>query len=250
MDALNILAHETEKFGIVTVIDATVYDLASGEAILELDTLKVANFSTEMQEKIITGGQANDQLIIYNHSRTATLDLQDAIASMSSLEFLWGTDLVTSGVTEHKKEEAIAVTETTGSFDLSNGAVAGTKITITDGTLREVITAVDGITQTSLTFVAAEVVTVWYEMLADVQKALTLSSSSFASNVKIVGKTFLIDKADGSKKYAELVIHNYKLNPSFALAFDAAGDASVFDFSGTALIDSDGDVITLKYLTA
>ena len=46
MDGLNILEHHAEKFGVVTVIDAVIYDLATGAAILELETLKVANFAT------------------------------------------------------------------------------------------------------------------------------------------------------------------------------------------------------------
>jgi len=259
MDALNILAHQTGKFGIVTVIDATIYDM-DGQAILELDTLKVANFATEAQEKVITGGKANDQLIIYNHSRTATLDLQDAVASMSSLGFLWGTDLIPAGaVTEHVKDTA---SMTSGIITMpTDTAVAATKVTVTDGTLNGTFIASGSATEdlTSIEVLDTEgdavvfdavtaTVTIWYEKLNANATALTLSSSGFAPNVKIVGKTFLIDQATGAQKFAELVIHNYKLNPSFALAFDAAGDASVFDFSGTALVDSNGDIVTIKYL--
>jgi hypothetical protein len=250
MDALNILKHHAEKFGVVTVIDATIYDLATGGAILELDTLKVANFATEVQEKVITGGQANDQLIIYNHSRTATLDLQDAIASMSSLEYLWGTGRVvhaTDEINEHTKGDFTYVALDTLA-DLVSGYVEETVATLYNQTTEA--TEILSLGASVPTASADDVITVWYEKSAAVgAQALTLSSSSFAANVKVVGKTFFIDKITGAKKYAELVIHKYKLNPSFELNFDATGDASMFDFSGTALVDGSGDIVTIKYLT-
>ena len=138
MDALNILAHQAQKFGVVTVIDAILFDRASGEAILELDTLKMANITAEAEEKEIRGGQAATQLIIYNYAKTATMEMQDALASISSLEYLFGADkLEGANVIKHVKETiTVAANET----ELDAPPIIGSKITVYGANLNKVYT--------------------------------------------------------------------------------------------------------------
>jgi hypothetical protein len=264
LDALNILDHQQQKFGVVTVIDATFFDLVTGEPILELDTLKMANIATEASEKEIRGGQQASQLVVYDYGRTASMEMQDALGSIASMQYMWGSELVNSGVTKHIKETAPVATNV---LTLDVEPMVGTKITVTDGTVtKQVYTvaafgttpgaglAVKGDTGDELELTLPSGLTngdytVYYEGLAGAgAESLTLSTSSFSNNVKIVGKTFVIDQGTGVRKAAELVIHNFQLNPTFELMFDSEGEASVFDFSGRALQDPDGRFITIKYL--
>lgn len=260
MNGLNILAHQAQKFGIVTVIDAVLFDRATGEAILELDTLKMANITAEAEEKEIRGGQAATQLIIYDYAKTATMDMQDALASISSLEYLFGADVAKgANVTKHIKE---SITVTTDVATLDSVPNVGTKVSLYSATESYVFTVgaqagagiavLDG---NDLTFPVGAVddgpYNIWYETQApnpDAQ-SITLRSDSFTANVKLVGKTFVIDQRTGQRKAAEVIIHNFKLDPTFEIMFDSEGEASVFDFSGKALEDPDTKaMITLTYL--
>ena len=108
-----------ERFGIVTVMNAKVYDTAKvmgedefktldAKAVLakfeaaktaaagllcELDTLKVANISIEGPSKTVTGGQYSNPLIKFGKS--ARLEMQDALGNVDAIDALCG------GVTEY-----------------------------------------------------------------------------------------------------------------------------------------------------
>jgi hypothetical protein len=279
LNAQNILDHNLGKFGIVTVIDAEMYSLAdrvvngvtvvkAGEPILALDTLKIANISSESSMKEVRGGQSATQLIIYDFARTINLEVQDALASMASLQYLLGSELTASGVQKHFRTTITAGAD--GALVLPNIQVAdGTVLTIIEkdatgaAVASETITVDIGtnVTYTSpdSTIVTAELDTIesaqgdfmevfGLAVTATGATELTLRADSFSENVKLVGKTFLVDQASGQRRAAELVIHNFHLSPTFTLAFDSEGDAGVFDFSGMALEDTSGRMFTIKYL--
>ena len=78
MDFNNLLGHNLDKFGMVTVLDVTIYSIA-GEPLLELDTLKVSSISSEGSQKEIRGGQGAELLLQYDYGRTATVEITDAL---------------------------------------------------------------------------------------------------------------------------------------------------------------------------
>jgi hypothetical protein len=90
----NILQHNIERFGMVTVMDVVLYDInndgSQGAPKLFLDTLKMTNINTEGSNKEIRGGIGNDMLISYDFGRTANVEIQDALLSPESLSVLWG----------------------------------------------------------------------------------------------------------------------------------------------------------------
>lgn len=131
LDALNILDHQAKRFGVVTVIDATLFDLVTNEPILELDTLKMANIATEAEEKEIRGGQQASQLIIYDYARTASMEMQDALGSIASMQYMFGSQLTDAGVTKHVKDKGVTVTG--DELTLSAVPFVGTKLTVTFG---------------------------------------------------------------------------------------------------------------------
>ena len=94
----NILQHNIERFGMVTVMDCVLYDINSdgsqGEPKLFLDTLKMTNISTEGSAKEIRGGIGNDMLINFDFGRTANVEIQDALLSPESLSILFGTSSI------------------------------------------------------------------------------------------------------------------------------------------------------------
>ena len=96
-----------QRFGIVTVMNATVYEPFENEEIknlqadaiikkysedgvelCKLDTLKIANVTEEGPTKTVTGGQYNNPLIKFG--KTARLEMQDALGSAAALDALCG----------------------------------------------------------------------------------------------------------------------------------------------------------------
>ena len=61
---------------------------------------------------------------------------------------------------------------------------------------------------------------------------------------------FFIEEATGKQILAEIEIPKLKLNSNFNLTMESEGDASIFDFSGMALVENTTtrDLIKLKVL--
>lgn len=268
LNALNVLKHNAEKFGIVTVIDATMFSLTTGEPILELDTLKIANISSESSMKEVRGGQSATQLIIYDFARTINLEIQDALASLGSFQYLLGAEIAAASDKHIKITGEVLdsewTTSSTGAITLPEAPVVGTYLTLINNTKSPAekvvwrVAAGDLSSNTvtipitaglSATWAVTDDITVYVQVAPDAEaEQITLTADSFSENVKLVGKTFLIDQATGQRRAAEIVIHNFHLSPTFTLAFDSEGDAGVFDFSGMALEDPNGNMLTIKYL--
>jgi hypothetical protein len=85
-----LLSHFKEKFGIVTVVNATFYDVNGAVPKISFDTLKMSNITSEGQQKEIRGGQGADLLLQYDFGRTASIEITDALVSVGSLEYLFG----------------------------------------------------------------------------------------------------------------------------------------------------------------
>jgi hypothetical protein len=105
--ALNnqLLNHFTDKFGVVTVVNATFYAVDDDVPLISFDTLKMSNITSEGQQKEIRGGQGAELLLQYDFGRTANVEITDALVSMGSLEYLWGGTLSTGDITYLRRTE-------------------------------------------------------------------------------------------------------------------------------------------------
>lgn len=125
----NLIGHNLEKFGMITVLDATFYDVATGVPLIHFDTLKMSNISSEGQQKEIRGGQGAELLLTYDFGRTANIEVTDALASMYSLEYLWGGTIDRTATFDYlKRKEAVVITNTLSAVISSSatiGAVSG-----------------------------------------------------------------------------------------------------------------------------
>lgn len=137
----NLIGHNLEKFGMITVLDATFYDVTTGVPLIHFDTLKMSNISSEGQQKEIRGGQGAELLLTYDFGRTANIEVTDALASMYSLEYLWGGTIDKTNTFDYpKRKEGVVISSTTSavvSASATIGTVAGSgpyTATITVGT--------------------------------------------------------------------------------------------------------------------
>lgn len=105
MDINNVFEHQMGKYGFVTVMNMVFKDIETKEPVLKLDSLSMSNINVEGSEKEIRGGLGNGLLLTYGYGRTATVEMEDVMASMSSLEFLFGAqqdETITRSVNEKR----------------------------------------------------------------------------------------------------------------------------------------------------
>jgi hypothetical protein len=182
----NILQHNIERFGMVTVMDVVLYDINNegkqGAPKLFLDTLKMTNISTEGNNKEIRGGIGNDMLISYDFGRTANIEIQDALLSPASLAVLFGT--TTKAVTEISHNVLVKTTA-----DLPNpGTIKNDSLYVypLDGTTNPIVEGGDQADfPTSVTTPGVRIL--WIEVVsAGTTKTTTFTSSVSGNADKIV----------------------------------------------------------------
>ena len=108
-------AEMLNRFAIVTVMNAKVYDAVStaksageyyspadflaevekGTALCTLDTLKIANVTMEGPSKTVTGGQYSNPLVKFGKS--CRLEMQDALGNKDAIQALCGGIVDTAG---------------------------------------------------------------------------------------------------------------------------------------------------------
>lgn len=135
------------KFGVVTVMNAKVYDIAADidwyqyasdlvqaylakTPLCTLDTLKVANVTIDGPTKTVTGGQYSNALIKFG--KTARLEMQDALGNAEAIEFLCG------GVVEYVSENGAKVALHNGSDFASPKVIIGDSFFIDQATGKQV----------------------------------------------------------------------------------------------------------------
>jgi len=111
--ALNdqLLNHFKEKFGIVTVVNATFYEVDGKTPLISFDTLKMSNITSEGQQKEIRGGQGAELLLQYDFGRTANVEITDALVSIGSLEYLFGGKKTADGIVKQILRHAKVTTD-------------------------------------------------------------------------------------------------------------------------------------------
>lgn len=222
------------KFGIKEVADVIFFDIATGKPVLFFDTLKTSSIENASETTEATGGRGNAKLITWDYSRTATLQMQDALLSMESMAVLAGTEIV-AGTTLYKREKLAVKTNTA---TLSETPSESTKVTIVDKDGKEVSSArVSGVNVTGLD--GQTTVSAYYEYKAPVgAKTVKFVSDKFPSAYRVVGDTVVRDNVTGKDRLAQFYIPKAQLQSGFTFTMDAE-NVSTFDFNLEILRDGE-----------
>ena len=249
-----LLTHFKEKFGIVTVVNATFYAVDTEVPLISFDTLKMSNITSEGQQKEIRGGQGAELLLQYDFGRTANVEITDALVSMGSLEYLFGGTLSSGNFTALRRVEGTLETISSATsfpqaiVDLSIDSNTTAIIIEADGT-KEKITGSSAL-PTVTSYAAGDKFVLWYKdtyTTAENVREMVLKATDFPPTVRFVGETIVLDADKGQKVAFQIEIPKLKLNANFTLSLDAEGDPSVFDFSGVAL-SHNGDLLKVRTL--
>ncbi|MDN6100802.1 MAG: hypothetical protein L0L22_00105 [Staphylococcus equorum] len=230
------------KFGIKEVADVIFFDIATGKPVLFFDTLKTSSIENASETTDATGGRGNAKLMTWNYSRTATLQMQDALLSLESMAVLAGTEVV-AGTTLYKREKLAVKTNTA---TLSETPSESTKVTIVDKDGKEVSAArVSGTSVTGLD--GQTTVSAYYEYKAPSSaKTVKFVSDKFPSAYRVIGDTIVRDNATGKDRVAQFMIPKAQLQAGFTFTMDAE-NVSTFDFNLDIL--RDGESTDLYSLT-
>lgn len=230
------------KFGIKEVADVIFFDIATGKPVLFFDTLKTSSIENASETTDATGGRGNAKLMTWNYSRTATLQMQDALLSLESMAVLAGTEVV-AGTTLYKREK-LAVK--TNAATLSETPSESTKVTIVDKDGKEVSSArVSGTSVTGLD--GQTTVSAYYEYKAPSSaKTVKFVSDKFPGAYRVIGDTIVRDNATGKDRVAQFMIPKAQLQAGFTFTMDAE-NVSTFDFNLDIL--RDGESTDLYSLT-
>lgn len=253
---VSLLQHQIGKFGVVTVMDAVLFEYGTVKPVLKLDTLKVSSISGEGSNKEIRGGMAADLLMSYNYGRSVNIEITDALLSLYSLSTLWGSPVETLVDRVYKSVETATATGATDPFtsvfckaDGSASATLGTDYFVTDSKGKDMTsgTFVSGETYTGYGYVKGKAGAEAESYKNPVE--IVLKSSNFPSALTLVGKTMFIDEQTGKKVVAEIEIPKFQLENTFNFSMDAEGDASTFNFNGKALADgAEKELIKIRTL--
>jgi len=127
MNLTNLFNHQKDKKGFVTVMNVLLKDISTKEPLLKLDSLKISNIAVEGNEKEIRGGLGAGLLMTYGYGRTATVEIEDAFASMDSLQYLFGTTTLLEGTdVEYNVNQKLTVAA--GAVTLNPAAKSGTTV--------------------------------------------------------------------------------------------------------------------------
>ena len=261
------------KYAAVTVCDVTLYDLVTKYPVMYFDTLTVTNLEGSAETTDIQGGQGNATLASISHSKSVSLEFDDAIMTMSSLAVLAGGEL-REGTDDNKivmpNTELVKVAEGATSIKLSRKARKGSYVYIAeliDGILSTATRTTDPLAEETdeiditlfynykdrsdtkdATFRVFYEYEFGYPTKAEELTELTVLADKFAGTYRFIGDTLLFNQFTGVNDIFQIEIPKLKLDGAFSINLNAATEAVVFAFNGKALRDDEGRMVIFRQL--
>jgi hypothetical protein len=226
------------RYGMKEVANVIFFDISTKKPAIFFDTLKVATIENESESAEARGGQGNNKILSWDFGRSATLTLQDALLSDTSLSLLAGNAVNESNVrvvgrevltavldgTAPATKVSLAQTPITGTVSVykMSGAIMTTEVTTFTLSSKDVKIA----TGTNV----GDQLMVFYEYtLASGASQITFSGNAFPATYRVVGDT-VVRGEDGVDRKMQFVIPKAKLQSNFSLAMDAE-NVGTFDFT-------------------
>jgi len=185
-------------------MDVTFYDTVTGKPVLFYDTLKMSNIENTAEETSARGGKGNTKLLSWDFNREATMAIQDALLSTRSFELLSGNKVTSGQAKIHMRQSTV----------WENGVNKGTLYPLTGSGTGEIQlaftpsetaanilvyladddggTPLTGATLAGTTLTVASAasknVVVYYTYNVNSAETYLITSDSFPSTYKVVGK--------------------------------------------------------------
>lgn len=118
------------KKGLYEVMDVVFRDYVTKRPVFFFDTLKMSTLNVTGEQTEATGGKGNATLYVADHSRKATIDITDALISMTSLAMLAGKTAATKGsrILGHQEPLKLTIAPTGGQAPNAGGVITFTNV--------------------------------------------------------------------------------------------------------------------------
>lgn len=229
------------RYGLKEVANVIFFDVSTGKPVIFFDTLKVSTIENSSESTEARGGQGNAKLMSWDFGRTATLTMQDALLSDSSLAILAGDTVKTSGITAVGREVlTVPASPFTVTLQETPVALSITAYKVVNGIMQQELTTftTTGKTVTFTSGVAQndQVMVFYTYSVTNVNASMvTFSGAKFPATYKVVGDT-IVRGDDGVDRKMQFMIPKAKLQSSFTLTMEAE-NVSTFDFTLDILVD-------------
>ena len=217
------------RYGLKEVANVIFFDIATNKPAVFFDTLKVSTIENESESAEARGGQGNGRLMSWDYGRTATLNMQDALLSDTTLVMLSGNSVKKTGVKVVGREVLTVTGTATRRVSLKETPLSNsvTVYKFVNGVMTEEITtftvsAKDVTITTGVT--EGDSVVVFYEY--------TVANGAS----RVVGDT-IVRGEYGIDRKMQFVIPRAKLQSAFSLTMDAE-NVSTFDFNLDVMVES------------
>lgn len=231
------------RYGLKEVANVIFFDVTTGKPVIFFDTLKVSTIENQSESAEAKGGQGNNRLMTWDFGRTATLTMQDALLSDTSLSLLAGNAVESTGIQVVGREvlvvssSKVTLTETPDLDSVSvfqmQGGLMTTEVTGATVTAKDV----DLTSATPAVTEGSKVMVFYTYQVATGASKITFSGNSFPATYKVVGDT-VVRGEDGINHKMQFVIPKAKLKSNFNITMDAS-NVSTFDFNLDVLLDSE-----------
>lgn len=228
-----------ERFGFVTVLEPTFYEVDDENLIaplFTLDSLTVANITQEGPTKSAKGGLYAETLMRYG--KTMRLEMEDVLGRAAVLKELMGAE-VEGGTALTNAVEAedtfIARSDVDKKFYVSKTAEGADdgypKVYINNELVGTVVIAGKLATVTGTILAGDKVRIVYMTKDSGVQK-IAITDKFRTTPIKIVGKTFVINQKTGEKEWVNLTFPRFLPDGIFDIAMEAEGDFGTMNLGG------------------
>ena len=230
------------RYGLKEVANVIFFDIATNKPAVFFDTLKVSTIENESESAEARGGQGNGRLMSWDYGRSATLNMQDALLSDTTLAMLSGNSVKKTDVKVVGREVLTVTGAATKKVFLKETPLSNsvTVYKFVNGVMTEEITAFT-VAQKDVTLTTGVVegdrVVVFYEYtVANGASQITFSANAFPATYRVVGDT-IVRGEDGIDRKMQFVIPRAKLQSAFSLTMDAE-NVSTFDFNLDVMVES------------
>ena len=219
-------------------------DVKKHDVVLYLDTLKVSTIDITAEEAEARGGKGNPALISWDFGKEIAVSLDDAVFSMTSLQFMTGGKKTTTGTVEVHKTKLLETAD-----DIT---AAGNRYSwVTPAGIRgsHDTTATDPVTTPLVYNVALNGTRIFYTetQAATAAHEIVINAENFPGTYKVIGDTIVRD-TDGVDHPFQFVIPKAKVGSEVSFAMETDGDPAVFSMSLKVLRNDDKEMLKLiKY---
>lgn len=231
------MANLLEQYGIKEVADVTLYDIATGNPVLFLDTLKISTIEQTAEQTEARGGKGNPPLIIWDYGKEITVTLQDALFSPASMAVMFGDEDGASSITSVTKmtKKALSVA------DITSLPTNGKKwyVGATSGVGMVSVTTTTGLKAGDIVYEEQTL------SLGVTGTKIEISAEKFPGTYKLVGETYARNRKTGKDEYFQFVIPQAKMGSENTITLEAEGDPSVFDMTMRVLRPESGAMMEL-----